>query len=595
VEYLRSGQKAKVDSANLPALVLKGNCEMRQDVVGQLQAGDPVADAQGGRFAGSLQAMADSTVLRLPREVLGRLMGRWNTVRAETPPERDGIRLRDESFGGGKVICWMPLSEGILSAAWAQRVAATIFRETGHSVLRLQVERDDGSGGREAAAAGGEGVVCQKVAAAAGEGLSRRAEKALIRGCEHFDYVMVEVGREVGAEVFRDILRRSHVVYPILRQNGESLFEVNLLSRELRDQKLATMPVRPLVVLGADEKAHGLSRYIEESSKWQVHLYLRETGDGGNRLAQNLRRVGREICGRQVGLALSSGAARGLSHIGVIQVLEENGLEVDVVAGSSMGAYVAAVWGAGYDGRAMEQFARELEGDRGLWSLLDFSVFPRRGFLLTERVRRRLKRTIGSRHFSDLVRPIRVVATRLDSLERSVFSSGDVVEAVLASIAIPGICVPVQLGDISYIDGGICDPMPVEILREMGVGKIIAVNTIATPEALRICEVERPKPQMPSWGYRLNSWVNPFARGNVFDTILRSIHAAQTQLADASCRHADVVLRPHACEGRWNDFGHPGAFISAGREAAWEQLPALRALFASPHENPSPKSLASAV
>ena len=82
------------------------------------------------------------------------------------------------------------------------------------------------------------------------------------------------------------------------------------------------------------------------------------------------------MCGCQVGLALSSGAARGLSHIGVLQVLEENGIEVDIVAGSSMGAYIGAVWGAGYGGREMEKFAREIEGYRGLWRLMDFAIFP---------------------------------------------------------------------------------------------------------------------------------------------------------------------------------------------------------------------------
>ena len=117
------------------------------------------------------------------------------------------------------------------------------------------------------------------------------------------------------------------------------------------------------------------------------------------------------MCGCQVGLALSSGAARGLSHIGVLQVLEENGIEVDIVAGSSMGAYIGAVWGAGYGGREMEKFAREIEGYRGLWRLMDFAIFPRRGFLLTDRVRKRLEETIGALHFSDMARPIRIVAS----------------------------------------------------------------------------------------------------------------------------------------------------------------------------------------
>src|SRR5690606_22557923 len=118
-----------------------------------------------------------------------------------------------------------------------------------------------------------------------------------------------------------------------------------------------------------------------------------------------------------------------------------------------------------------------------------------RGFLHTDRVRKRLQRTIGSAHFSDMVRPIRVVATRIDTLERVVFHGGNVVDAVLASIAIPGVCVAVELDGVPYVDGGIVDPLPVSALEEMGIDKIIAVNTIATPASMRayreIAEADR--------------------------------------------------------------------------------------------------------
>jgi NTE family protein len=118
---------------------------------------------------------------------------------------------------------------------------------------------------------------------------------------------------------------------------------------------------------------------------------------------------------------------------------------------------------------------------------MDFAAFPRRGFLLTDRVRKRLEETIGPLHVSDMVRPIRIVATRLVTLERVVFSGGGVVDAVLASLAIPGICVPVMRNGIPYVDGGICDPLPVEALADIGVRKIIAVNTIATSQAISAC------------------------------------------------------------------------------------------------------------
>jgi hypothetical protein len=124
----------------------------------------------------------------------------------------------------------------------------------------------------------------------------------------------------------------------------------------------------------------------------------------------------------------------------------------------------------------------------------------------------------------------------------------------------------------------------------MGIEKIIAVNTIATPETLHACQVEAAeiaRPRHPALA-KVNEWVNFFAPGNAFDTMLRSIHAAQTRLAEASCAKASVVMRPYSCAGRWHEFGNPAHFIPLGREAARAALPAIRALLESPHHENQP-------
>ena len=170
-----------------------------------------------------------------------------------------------------------------------------------------------------------------------------------------------------------------------------------------------------------------------------------------------LRSLARELTGRRVGLALSAGGAKGLAHIGVIQVLEENGIEIDVVAGCSMGAYVAAVWAYGHDGSEMERLARQVEGRWGFLPLLDPVLPPREGFMRGDAIRRRLEQSIGDAHFADLPRPLRVTATRLDSLECVVFDQGRVAPMVHGSCAIPGVFVPVTIAGKTYVDGGISD------------------------------------------------------------------------------------------------------------------------------------------
>ena len=299
--------------------------------------------------------------------------------------------------------------------------------------------------------------------------------------------------------------------------------------------------------------------------------------------------MAREIGRCRVGLALSSGGARGLAHIGVIQVLEENGIEIDMVAGSSMGAYVGAHWAYGHDGIACEKIARELEGRWGLLHLLDPVLPPRQGFLSTHRIARWLRRGIGTIRFIELARPLRVVATDFETLGRVTFSSGEVARAVEASIAIPGICVPVYLDGRTLMDGGIADPLPVDVLSDMSVERIVAVNTIPTPAHLAMCldcALDAVPPRRHGMAEWFNRRLNYFARGNLCDILMRANFGGQMRVAEQACHLADVVLRPWVCDARWHDFTNPGKYIALGRKAAEEQLAEIKAL-TLPHEKPT--------
>ncbi|MBI2948567.1 MAG: patatin-like phospholipase family protein [Verrucomicrobia bacterium] len=291
-----------------------------------------------------------------------------------------------------------------------------------------------------------------------------------------------------------------------------------------------------------------------------------------------------------MGLALSSGGAKGLAHIGVIQVLEENGIPVDVVVGCSMGAYVAAVWATGHNGVQMEKLAREIEGRWGWLPLIDPVFPPRAGFIRGEAVKKRLKKSVGDAEFGGLARPLRIVATNLTTLERVVFSSGEVAAAVHASCAIPGLCVPVKIGTETYIDGGITDPLPVDVLREMGVDRILAVNTIPTPAYLGCCrEMEREQSELrPKRGWFLravNRHLNYFAHGNILDNLLHAFYGAQMSVAEAACRQAHLVLRPLACDASWHDFTHPAKYIALGRRVAEEHLDEIKSLLRAPESS----------
>jgi len=411
-----------------------------------------------------------------------------------------------------------------------------------------------------------------------------------------FDYVLVDVPADsVPAQVLLECLMQSRTVYFFLRRNSEDLYHLDLLLHELRPllKGLAAAEFKSVLCLAENETVAGFDTQMEKLGV-ASQFFIRHCPLSADALIPpgpahaDIRRIARSIGNCLVGLALSSGAAKGFSHVGVLQVLEENGIEADVVAGSSMGAYVGALWAYGCDGAQLEKLARDMEGRWSLWNMIDPVFPPRQGFLRGYGVKRRLQQTIGDVQFSDLVRPLRVLAANLDTLGRVVFSSGEVATAVHTSVAVPGIFVPVRVGEESFVDGGIVDPLPVDVLQEMGVRKIIAVNAMPSSEHIRAClQVQRELGRQTTTRRALklanqllpfNRHVNYFAQGNILEILMNSIHGAQIRMAEASCQRADVVLRPDVGHDSWLDFRHPRQYIAAGREAALQQLDEIKAL-----------------
>ena len=508
-----------------------------------------------------------------------------------------------------RVISLVSLSHNVADRFIAETLAQTLRNETGGSVLLIHLEPGDAKfslqdWARRQPTLNGQFGLADLVERAewefanlrigfAGDSSEAGSLPSLVaHGCSHFQFVVVHVGADVPTPLLMECLARSDRAFLLLQPTSRDLYNRDLLLREIRSQPLGdSWNVKTVVCREkGEERFNELLKRMGSSVHGFIHgcptpaaaVSLRNWHD--QTFNADIRRLVREIARRRVGLALSSGGARSLAHIGVIQVLEEHGIEVDVVAGCSMGAYIGAVWAFGYDGVAMEKLAREVEHRWGLLELIDPFVLPREGFLRGEKVKRRLKRSIGDVHFSELVRPLRVVATQLSTLDRTVIASGEVAAAVHASSAIPGACVPVRIDGELYIDGGIADPLPVDVLEEMGIERILAVNTIPTSAYLRgRVEMERERAERRARRTNklkglLNHYLNYFAPGNILDTILRSFNGAQMRVADLACQHAHVVLRPLSLDGRWHDFRHPGKYILLGRREAEEHLAEIKDL-----------------
>ena len=521
-----------------------------------------------------------------------------------------------------QVVTMAFLSERLPASLIGERLARSLCEETNSSVVLVRFERQDGRGktknGMAPACLNGEfhmpPRLNQNVAGFHSLALGVGNEPPSPSGIAslvnqlicHFRHVLIEVpATERSAPWLVECLFRSDLAYLFLQPNTESAQEADQLVREVRTRSgKSVVQVKPIGCLAEGEPAEAFD-LLGQRMATPVHLFVRgcpggSRSEAGARISPagsfraDIRRLAREVSGRLVGLALSSGAAKGFAHIGVIQVLEENGIEVDVVAGSSMGAYVGSLWAHGNDGTELERLARELEGRWALWTLIDPVFPPRQGFLRGLAVKRRLMRSLGHARFAELVRPMRIVASNLATLERVVFSSGEVADAVHASSAVPGICVPVTLDGETYFDGGIVDPLPVDVLREMGVSRVIAVNVVPTPERIRSGLDKGRTPARPEKSllrrlfrklFPADEQLNYFARRNLLEILMRSLYGAQIRVAEASCRRADLVLRPNICDDRWVDYRNPGKFIKLGREEAERHLEEIKALVAGKEVN----------
>jgi len=247
----------------------------------------------------------------------------------------------------------------------------------------------------------------------------------------------------------------------------------------------------------------------------------------------------------RLGLALGGGAARGFAHVGVLQVLEENGIKVDLVAGTSAGSLIAAIYASGKNGKELQAMAEGM--DEG--AITDWS-FPLRGLIRGEALARFVRDKTGGKGIEQMAVPLGIVATDLSDGSPILFRSGDTGTAVRASSAVPAVFQPVKIGQREYVDGGLVSPVPVRFAREMGAQLIIGVDISSPPE--------KDPP------------------GDAFRMLMQTFSIMGRSINTFELREADVVIRPRLDGVGSADFTARRRAIQAGREAAQAVLPLIR-------------------
>ncbi len=398
-----------------------------------------------------------------------------------------------------------------------------------------------------------------------------------------FPYVLIGVGLEPRLAASTAFLLQTDVVFHHVEATEEELHKARLFRKEAGQLLIPEALKLQLIVRPEKGKPFPDLGWIAEKCRASTFSIIRGVDSGDSGFDAHLRHLARTIARRRVGLALSSGSAKGLAHIGAIRVLEELGIEVDAVAGTSMGAYVGACWCSGLDWHGLAELAGGIKTRGGVRKLIDPVFPPRTGFVRGMRVRRRLEEAVGGARFEDLSRDFYVSATNLSTLEGALFCSGDVASAVHASLAMPGVCTPVELDGVRYTDGAASVPLPVEVLEDLGIERIIAVNALPSVEDLIARAAEDPTDlKKRTWAREavafLNRHLNYFAAGNLLDTVLRGLQAGQIRLAVRAGRRADVYIHAYPKGSRWFHFDRHADYIRTGYEAASRHREALQQL-----------------
>jgi predicted acylesterase/phospholipase RssA/CRP-like cAMP-binding protein len=308
-----------------------------------------------------------------------------------------------------------------------------------------------------------------------------------------------------------------------------------------------------------------------------------------------VRGIARTVSGVRVGLVLGGGAALGLAHIGVLKVLEEEKIPVDVVVGSSIGALIASLWLTGLSPDAIAGLAREFRPHYSMFKLFDL-VVPRSGIIGGRLIWNWLrKRHLGDKTFYATRIPLKIVAYDLQCRQDIVIDSGRLVDAVRKSISIPGIMEPVLEKGQVIIDGGVMNPLPTNVLKEMGIRKIIAVNVLQSPQdvangarlrqqkLLAAGDRNWDKPALGGllkFNGRKNLRIKKDAPPNLSDIIVKSLLASEYVISQKSAELADVLIHPDLADADWFEFYKVDQLIEKGEAAARAVLADIKRLCA---------------
>ena len=246
----------------------------------------------------------------------------------------------------------------------------------------------------------------------------------------------------------------------------------------------------------------------------------------------------------KIGLALGGGFFRGLAHIGVLRVLEDNNIAVHMICGTSIGAVVGSVYACGMPLKRLEQLAVSVN-ERMFYDL----GIPRKGMLRGDKITDFMRTVTGNRDFDQTDIPFRAVACDIETGEKLVLSQGKIYQAVRASLSVPGVFVPVEMDGRVMVDGGVVCRVPSQETRAMGADVVIAVDVGARQGRFEV--------------------------SNTLDIIVRTFEIMEYQ-AMRGTEDADVIITPQVNHINMTRLTQAAECVDLGVQAALSALPDIK-------------------
>jgi len=514
-------------------------------------------------------------------------------------------RERPDAGGGGPVTVSVLAPVGLVGKSLVANGVAGLLKEfSGQDVLMLTAVPGSGNSARSGAprlstiASGPVEVIEQHVKRgihdpsritleldpdASAEQLGHSITQLLTHLRDRIGFAVLDIdidgrSRELAEEV-------SDVIIDIVTNDGAlSTASDDSPMRRYRVLNLYNRDSEPIAIIRCDPFVIPVDAELKDLDPNDVLAYLQQAKY--RKFSVTLRRLARKIQGTTVGIALGGGAAFGIAHVGIFKVFEENDIPIDLVSGSSMGSIVAIGYAAGLRAAEMLEIARSIANVTTTLSALDFTL-AKPGLLAGQRIIDIFAPLVNVETFEELTLPCQVVATDIRGGKSIHIKSGRLDTAFRASSSVPMLWSPVERDGRVLVDGAVLDPVPAQLVCDMGADICIAVNAVP--------RIKEGVETILSRVYRQVNRFNPlrlFQQSedlpSSFDVVMNSIQLLQHELGEFKAISADVRINPDLSAYTWIEFYRAIELIERGEEAAERALPEIRRVMAERAAAPAP-------